>query len=1221
MPPFNKILVANRGEIACRIIRTCRKLGIKSVAIFSDSDANAPHVREADESACVGRPPAADSYLNIDRILEVATTTGCQAIHPGYGFLSENVQFAQRCLDAGIIFIGPSISNMEEFSLKHVARKIAAECGVPIVPGSPLLSNRDEAMMHAESVGFPVLIKCTGGGGGIGMQKCFEISELHNAFEAAVTSGSTHFKEVGVFLERFIAQPRHIEVQVFGDGKGTVIALGERECSVQRRFQKMVEESPSPFFVGPDGEAKRCALHDCAVRLCQASSYQSAGTVEFIVDDATGEFFFLEVNTRLQVEHPVTEYVKSIDIVEWMIRLAYGECPDLSINYPTTGHSIEVRLYAEDPGNDYVPCSGVLTNVDFPSHPHARFDTWVASGTTVSSFYDPLLAKIIVHGSSRDEACSHMQAVLSKTSVNGIPTNLRYLQQILGNEEFVAGHTTTLFVINHPYRPRTIDVKSGGMMTTIQDYPGRTGYWDVGVSPSGPMDDLSFRIANALVGNDERAAGLEITMVGPTLKFNCASVIALTGAPLTFHINGLAHPMYTAVAVAEGAVVKIGKIIGPGGCRAYLSVLGGIDVPDYLNSKSTFTLAEMGGLHGRVLGAGDVVPIFETTAKAPRVASITQPTLSAEWDIGVLYGPHGAPDFFTQQSIDDFFRQPYTVHANSNRLGVRLEGPIPKWARLDGGEAGLHPSNIHDCVYAIGSINFTGDFPVILTCDGPSLGGFVCPATVIRSEMWKVGQVKAGDKIRFHRVTYEAALGSRQQQDEFLLSVSAGKAQSSTTVPQLSFAAGGSKSAYDIILYQTASVDADDSVTIRMAGDSNVLIEYGPMMLDLNLRCRVEHVLRWLRANSIPGLQELSPGVRSLQVQFDGRVLPLHILLSHLAIVHAQSVTNIRIPSRIIRLPLAFDDHSCRDAIQRYMKTYPLDKPYLPSNVDFIAQMNGCTTAGVMDTITEATYLVLGLGDVYLGAPCAIPLDPCHRLRTSKYSPARTFTPEGAVGIGGCYMCIYGMNSPGGYQLVGRTLPIWCPYLTNKTFVEGKPWLFRNFDQIQFYIVSDAVLDQMRSDFFSGRLQLTSISTEFDQGEYNDKVREIMADPRSTLLFEKRQHAFDLERQRWYEQGMISGGSLEEKGDEERTGEEQNHCVEVGQATIEASLSGVIRHIAVSIGDTVVAGHLLCTIEAMKMEVPVESSVDGIVVAMLVSVGSSVRQSSALLIVAEQEGL
>ena len=526
---FDKVLVANRGAIACRIFRTLRRLGISSVAVFSEADAGSLHVSQADESVCIGPAPASSSYLNAEVLIAAARDRGAQAIHPGYGFLSESADFAAQCAATGLVFVGPTPDNMRDFGLKHRARELAQQENVPLLPGSGVLVDLDAAREAATQVGFPIMLKATAGGGGIGMRVCVDAPALEEAYPLVSRLAANHFAEGGVFLERFVPVARHIEVQIFGDGAGRVVALGERDCSLQRRNQKIIEETPAPGL----SAATRARMLDHAVQLASAAHYRSAGTVEFLFDAARDEFYFLEVNARLQVEHGVTEEVTGVDLVEWMIRGAADDYSFLdawteAAKPPPTGCSIQARLYAEDPGEDNRPSNGTITELTFPAR--ARIETWITTGTEVSAYYDPLLAKLIVKAADRAGAVSALQQALDVTRISGPETNLEWLRQIVHSDLFVQGNLSTRALDSVAYKPCAIRVLAGGLATTVQDYPGRCGYWHVGVPPSGPMDSLAFRLGNRLLGNPEGTAGLEVTALGPTLRFDRAASLCLTGA-------------------------------------------------------------------------------------------------------------------------------------------------------------------------------------------------------------------------------------------------------------------------------------------------------------------------------------------------------------------------------------------------------------------------------------------------------------------------------------------------------------------------------------------------------------------------------------------------------------------------------------------------------------------------------------------------------------------
>jgi len=1200
---LKKVLIANRGEIAVRICRTLKQMGIASVAVYSDADRNSQHVSAADEAVALGGQTAAESYLKTDLILKAAKDTGADAIIPGYGFLSENAEFAETCEANGIAFVGPTPQQLREFGLKHEARALAEKAGVPLAPGTDLLQSLDEAKQAANDIGYPIMLKSTAGGGGIGLSRCNNEAELVAAFESVKRLGESFFSDSGVFIERFVARARHIEVQIFGDGDGTVLALGERECSLQRRNQKVVEETPAPNLP----QATREKLHDSAARLGRSVKYRSAGTVEYIYDDERDEFYFLEVNTRLQVEHGVTESVFDVDLVKWMVDLAGGNRPPLDDAYTSKGASMEVRIYAEDALKDFQPSPGELTEVFFPDN--IRLDGWIDTGTLVSPHYDPMLAKVIVYGDDRSDALKKMQDALAATRLSGIATNLDYLRQILRDDNVIAGTVSTRYLETFAYTPTAFEIVEPGTYTTVQDYPGRSGYWDIGVPPSGPMDDFAFRTANRIVGNHDSAAGLEATLVGPSLKFHSDTVVSLTGAHCDAELDGQPVAFWRPIAVKAGQTLSTGKV--DSGCRTYIAVRNGIDVPDYLGSKSTFVLGQFGGHGGRTLRKGDVLSICQPQlAGCPTPAPVAEPhpleesmipDYPQQWDIKVLYGPHGAPDFFTEEAIEEFFNADWQVHYNSNRLGIRLVGPKPSWTRTNGGEAGLHPSNVHDNEYAIGSINFTGDFPVILTKDGPSLGGFVCPVTIAKAELWKVGQLKPGDSIRFSPISFAEAKALEEAQDASIDNLGV----IPVIHPQIrdhaeTFTSGT----------MLAEKDADGHVpriVYRQAGDKYILIEYGENILDLALRMRVHALMENLKASPVSGILELSPGVRSLQVHYDSRVIDQDTLVSILLEREQTigSMDDMVVTSRVVHLPMAFEDTATLDAVKRYQETIRGDAPWLPSNVEFIRRINGlASTDEVRDTIFSASYLVMGLGDVYLGAPCAVPIDPRHRLMTSKYNPARTFTAEGTVGIGGVYMCIYGMDSPGGYQLVGRTLPIWNKHLKNKQFENGEPWLLKFFDQVRYYPVSEEKLKEMREAFRHGHLEIDITEEPFSLAEH----RQFLTDNADSIAAfnEKRDIAYHEEVARWQnEDAAIESAMLGSKAD---IGEVDGHL-------ISAEISGNVWKLLVEEGATVEEGQTVVIVEAMKMEFEIVASASGKVTGLHCQPGAIINAGDPVLVI------
>ncbi len=469
---FQHLLIANRGEIAVRIIRTCRDLGISPIAVYSEPDADAVHVRMADQAVCIGPAASAQSYLNIPTIIAAAQQTGAAAVHPGYGFLAENAEFARAVKEAGLIFIGPSAEAMKIMGSKISARQAAVAAGVPVVPGTvePLRSF-DEAMQTAERFGYPIMLKAAAGGGGKGMRLVTLPEELRTAFETARSEADSAFGDQSLYLEKAVERPRHIEIQIFADTHGSVVHLGERECSIQRRHQKVIEECPSPIIDEKDvtddqGHALatlRDRMGEAAIKIARAVDYVGAGTVEFLVSDTTREFYFLEMNTRLQVEHPVTELVTGTDLVREQIMVADGA--PLSMKQEDirwTGHAIECRIYAEDPENNFFPSPGTITRIETPSGPGVRDDSGVRENSVVSIHYDPLISKLAVWGPTRTEAIGRLRRALDEYHVEGIKTTLPFFRAVVQDAEFTAGRLDTGFIARFQERTRQMSSGSTG---------------------------------------------------------------------------------------------------------------------------------------------------------------------------------------------------------------------------------------------------------------------------------------------------------------------------------------------------------------------------------------------------------------------------------------------------------------------------------------------------------------------------------------------------------------------------------------------------------------------------------------------------------------------------------------------------------------------------------------------------------------------------------------
>ncbi|WP_425297720.1 urea carboxylase [Nocardia asiatica] len=1180
-------------------MRTARTLGLKTVAVYSDADVGAAHVETADVAVRLGPGPAAASYLRADLVVEAALETGAGAIHPGYGFLSENADFATAISEAGIAFVGPTPEQLRVFGDKHTARAAAHAVGVPLVPGSDLLESADHAVAEAERIGFPVMLKAVGGGGGIGMQACFDPDQVRVAYERVQRVAASNFGSTGVFLERFVARARHVEVQLFGDGHGRVVSLGTRDCSLQRRNQKVIEEAPAPGLA----EALSQRLLAASRELARSVGYRSAGTVEFVYDTDDGTASFLEMNTRLQVEHPVTEAVTGVDLVAWMLRLAGGdtsmvdELPESGP--PITGHAVEARVYAEDPGHDHRPSAGLITAARFPAD--VRVDTWVGTGSEVSPYYDPLLAKVIGSGESRTEAFAALRTALAGTRIYGVQTNLPQLRRAASDPRVLATeHTTTTLAEIRPVGQR-IDVLRGGTMTTVQDHPGRIGLWEVGIPPSGPMDDLSFTLANTAVGNPAGVPALECTLQGPRLRFSDSAVVCVTGAPTPVLVDGHPVAMWEPITVAAGAVLDIGAPTDTG-LRTYLAVRGGIDAPLYHGSAATFTLGGFGGVTGKAVATGDVLGIAPITAcelGAPAtVPPEVRPRFTHDWQLAVGVGPQTSPAYFTDADMTQFCTHPWRVGSHANRTGIRLEGPKPAWSRTDGGDAGLHPSNLHDNPYSVGALNVSGDTPILLGPDGPSLGGFACPLTVVSAHRWRMGQLRPGDSVRFVPVDDAEAAALR--------------ATDHSRVPDLVTDSRAAMRDRGVLGGVEAAQDRPGVRYLR-GGDDNVLVEYGDMVLDLGLRMRVHALAEALAGAGLPGILDVTPGVRSLHIHFDPEVLPQYRLLGTLAELELElpATTDLVVPSRTIRLPLSFDDPSIAEAIDRYRSGVRDTAPWLPSNIEFIRRINGLgSVEDVRGAVFDAEYLVLGLGDVYLGAPLAVPLDPRHRLVTTKYNPARTWTPSDAVGIGGKYLCVYGMASPGGYQLIGRTVPIWSSYRQSAPFEPGTPWLFRFFDRIVWEPVGAEQLLEYRAAAEAGRFD-----AEVSEGSFAlaDHMRMLRTEADAIAEFETRQAAaFEAEKQAWR-----AAGEFERTTVAPVAAPVENPLAEVpaGAEVVTAPMVGNVWRVEVEPGQRVTAGTPVVVLEAMKLELPVQSPADGTVLKVLTAPGAKVEPGTALVVI------
>lgn len=590
----------------------------------------------------------------------------------------------------------------------------------------------------------------------------------------------------------------------------------------------------------------------------------------------------------------------------------------------------------------------------------------------------------------------------------------------------------------------TIELLSSGAGATVQDWPGRVGHREVGVPPSGPMDARSFRLGNRLVGNPQGAAGIEITLTAPQMRFEERTIVAVTGAPVAIEVDGLPRRQWVALDIEAGGVLELGSISGAG-LRAYVLVRGAIDVPEVMGSRATFAAA---GLGGRALAEGDRLPLGEAAVAFPIGVEIKAPPMTNEWVLRVIPGPHGAPDLLSAGGLEQLWGASWSVHPQSDRTGVRLTGPVPERARGDGGEGGLHPPNILDGACGVGSVVLAGDMAVIAGPDGPGLGASAAIAQVIRADLWRLGQVRAGDVVTLDPVDPEHASGLHEAAETEI-----------TVLPQPppKFRPPSRRTPPAPIL-DAPRDGSGGPMTFRRAGECALLVEFGEPLLDLRSRVRVHLLRAALEEQAPPGLLDLTPGVRSLHIRHDPDRLPADRLLAMLVALERQlpAPEATAVAGRVVHLPLAWRDPLAMSAVARY-ESVRGGAPWCPDNIEFIRRVNGLRDEqAVRDVVFGASYLVLALGAAYMGAPVAVALDPRHRLVTPRYDPPRTWTPANAVGIGGASLCVYGMEGPGDSQLVGRTVPIWHAG-------DDPPWRLRHFDELRFEPVDADELAELRA--------------------------------------------------------------------------------------------------------------------------------------------------------------
>ena len=633
---------------------------------------------------------------------------------------------------------------------------------------------------------------------------------------------------------------------------------------------------------------------------------------------------------------------------------------------------------------------------------NARIDTWVKTGTVVSSHYDPLLAKVMFHSSSRERTIKDMQDFLRNSRICGPPTNLEFLACILEDREYVNGSTLTNFLDSFEYSPNAIDVISGGAHTTVQDWPGRTTMGR-GFPQAGPMDPLAFRIANLLVGNPPGAEGLEITLEGPELRFLGHAVIALCGAPIEIYIDGKSIPMWTKTHIGSHQKLKIGKSTG-GGCRSYLAIHGGfLNVAEWFGSKATSPGVGVGGYQGRALRAGDFLAISNALPNDHDKSTSLAPQLVFEypnhWDILAMVGPY-EDDYLLKDDVEMIYSTKWQVHHNAARGGIRLIGPKPKWARKDGGEGGAHPSNLIEYGYPVGALNWTGDDPCIFPVDCPDLGGFVSSTTIVKAEFWKMGQMKAGDTLQFHRISLHDALALRKKVDSFVDGIASVCSRHGSwdsiapldysNLPPSTLAGDYGKA----VVYEIPAKDDQPRTRYRQGADDYLLVEYGDGTLDLNHRCRVTALLKALK--DFQGDVSFSNGLIntvgcccSLMISYDGTKLPQKRLVAHLVALEAQlgDLSSTAVPSRLFKLPITFKHPRQALALQRYMETQRPYASYLPDNMEFVAKNNGLSRKELENIFLNSKLIAVAVG-FFAALPLCLPVDPRLRINCPKVIPS-----------------------------------------------------------------------------------------------------------------------------------------------------------------------------------------------------------------------------------------
>ncbi|CDH13268.1 related to DUR1,2-Urea amidolyase [Zygosaccharomyces bailii ISA1307] len=1213
---IQRVLIANRGEIACRIIRACKSFGLTSITIYSKEDIQSLHTSASDEAELLTGTGAA-AYINIQEIVSIAKKTKADVVIPGYGFLSENADFAEQLRKAGVLFAGPSSQTILDFGLKHRARELAIDSGVPVVPGSGLLDDPEQLVQVCSEIGYPVMLKSTAGGGGMGLKICNNDSEVLINFSEVKSRGASLFSHSGVFVEKYIPKGHHIEVQLFGNGNGDVVTYGERECSIQRRHQKIIEEAPSPYVSTIASKYDlRKRLTECAKRLASHVKYKSAGTVEFFVDDETGFFYFLEVNTRLQVEHGITELVYGVDLVYLMLIQAEYESrgeylsteimnkglsyDENSVEIPN-GHAIEMRIYAENPVKNFVPSPGVLHYVNFPddlsynAEFKVRIDHWITTGCKISPYFDPLLAKVMVWSPCRTSI--NAATVLDDIEIQGPICNKEFLVAVLNSDAFKLGNTVTNFLSSFKFKPHLVEFEEPGTYTTIQDIPGRPKI-RTGVPQSGPVDSLSLQIANIVVENDSHTEGLEVNMKGPLMRFHSSAIIAIAGGEFPVRLLSIGCrrigknlPMFTELFIPAGSLVEIGEAIGRS-CKCYIAFKGGLPgVAPYLGSKSCTPGLSIGGHQGRILFPGDCLALEPTEEVFDYRTGYKMPSeMLPDYErneniIRMVSGPHDTPDIVSVRGLDELYNSEYRVNFNSNRGAMRLDGPPLKFSRTHGGDGGGHPSNILEYPYPTGGLSAVGSNMVLFGVDGATLSGFTCISVPVEVDFWKFGQARVNSPVRFRLISFEDSIKLKRQRARYI--------ELLKTRPRVT----GSPFCDELKTYEALptnigsflhrrredEIDSLPYVAFRQAGESMIVIDFGTDKFSLfnngrqyALQLKVEKLLE-----SFYECIECCSG--AMCITFDSLKTDRFILLSKLIDIEKMipPVEKLNVPSRIFELPICFNHSSLTHCLERYIRSQRPHAPYLPSNTKYLMRAN------CIKSFEDFKKHIIGQPEVVVAVSflCANPLlvniDPRLRFMTSKYNPARTSTPSGAVGSGSVSQSIYTVDSPGGYMVWGLTLPDW--YWDTFSRIHDMPWPLQNFDQIVFYEVDERTLTELNMQLITKRKKILPQLTVFDFVEYKSFVDSIKTNTASILdekrgAFQSLMEAEEKDIKLWQDEVRIAKKSKVNVDD---------FINEPGAIKVAAAISGSVFKINFEKGSMVTAGDALIILEAMKMEIAV----------------------------------